>query len=79
MRLELASAHALTDLPASGAKPGTPLDQKIEHIIIKRDDGIGPLILGFEQDALGTRSLEDLADRRVRVSDGVYARDDPPE
>src|SRR4051794_23044999 len=48
MRLELAGIHAPTNLSARGAEFRTPLDEQIEHLIIKRDQGIRPLTLGFE-------------------------------
>src|SRR5207245_1722782 len=77
MHLEPARVHALTDLAAMSAELGTPLDEEIEHVIIERDHGRGPLVLGFEHDPLGARGLEDLADRRAQVDGIPYGHSDP--
>jgi len=78
MSLELARIHALADFVAVGAKSRTALDEEIDHVIIQREQGIPTLIFGFEHDSLGARRFEDLADRRIRVTDKLDTHGDPP-
>jgi hypothetical protein len=75
--MELAGVPAPADLAAWVAKPWAPLDEQIDRVIIEREQGITPLTFGFEHDSLGARGLEDLADRRIQVRDGLDGHDDP--
>src|SRR5271157_435885 len=78
MSLELARVDALANFVAVGAEPRTALDEEIDHVIIEREQCVTPLTFGFEHNSLCACGFEDLADRRVRVTDRLNSHCDPP-
>ena len=78
MGLELTGVHTLTDLAAMGPEGRTPLDEEVDEVVVEREQGITPLILGFQQHPLPANRLEEVSDRLAGVTDGLDGHDDPP-